>query len=369
MDVFSIFIYFLMFFICCVFAYRYYYVSCPENKSNFERYKYILIIGLILIPSIFAGIRYNVGTDYQSYVNMYNELKTINLKYFFTEYIDISGIEPLFYLLCKFVYWIYDDSHVMFFVSELTIFIFIILGLKNFKIKKYLYVSIAIFLFYFYPISLNAMRHAIAVSIVFYAFSNLWNYKYFKAFIYILIAGCMHKTAIVFLICFLLARYNYALKYYIRDRIYYILILFTPGLIYLFMMILQFVPVLSDYLVKYNVEYDKGGFGFLIPILPTLIPIVWGLYKKRYQKNDLVLINLLLLQIPLTYLGYFVGWAVRMGDYARIMEMILVPKLISSYEDERIRKKITFYYLVFYIIYFIYYYFYLGINQIFPFNL
>ena len=60
----KLFIYILIEFLVCLFA---------KNSK-----KKVLIILSAVVPILFIGLRYNVGTDYNSYLSMYNSISKID---------------------------------------------------------------------------------------------------------------------------------------------------------------------------------------------------------------------------------------------------------------------------------------------------
>lgn len=370
MNILSICIYSIFFALTLICAYEYRVYSHMSVKINGIDVKHLFLIGLILLPCIIAALRYNVGTDYSSYVNMYNNIKGFNSIDFFGRYIFTYIVEPLFYYLCRFTYFIFDDPSVLFFLSELIISIFIYLGIKKFKIQKDIVIAYFIFLFFFFPISLNIIRQSIAMAILFFAFSCFYNKQYKLTAIFITIAGLFHFSSFIFYVIFIFKDFkNKKINKY-RDLIYPVLVILTPISTVVFLKLLQGINLVSFYISRYEIDISNSGIGFLIPIIPVVIPLLIIIYKKNLNndRNFLHILQIYLLNIPLAYLGYFAGYALRLSYYPKLLEIFIIPFVLSKISNQKTKIYCTIYFCAYYLGYFIIYYMILNQNGIFPFN-
>lgn len=369
----SILIYIGMFFISFIILKAY--VQYENGDAYVWKFKihcsrFMLMFLLVLIPSLIVGLRYNVGTDYHTYCQMYDNIKGINIIDFFFKYIEIFDVEPTFYLLCRFVFLTFNNVKMLFFICYFITFSIVIVSITRLIEKEdYIFSVFIYFLMYFAP-SLNIVRQSMAISFVLLAYSFYLNRDYKKYIFLIIVAFLIHKTAIIFLLFFFMIDTKSKKFNELRKIIFYILIVGSPIFIKFILSIGTHIPILNDYMNKYEVAFDGGGIGFLLFILPVLVPVIYfGKDKYLKESKNLCLFNMYLLQIPLMYLGYFMPWAVRMADYPRIFEIILVPALIKSIENDNTKKVLTFYFIGFYLFYFYYFYIYLGNNQILPYRI
>jgi len=88
---------------------------------------------LIIPPVALATFRFNVGTDYNSYIRLYNMLKGYNPVEFARIFVaDIMAQEPLWYLTNRAAFLLFDSEIGMFFLSSLIMIIFVVLGIRYF---------------------------------------------------------------------------------------------------------------------------------------------------------------------------------------------------------------------------------------------
>lgn len=142
--------------------------------------EYYLVLSIL---AIISGFRYNVGTDYSNYVFAF---KKQNLIMF----------EKGFFYLNKIIFFFTTNSQILFFLSSIIILTFMWKAIKNYKLNP----KISLFIYftvYYIEQNFNLLRHGIAASIIFYAFSNQ-NKK--KIFFFIILASLFQKVSLVFII-------------------------------------------------------------------------------------------------------------------------------------------------------------------------
>ena len=163
-----------------------------KNKMKKELKILITLIGLS-IPIVIGGIRYNVGTDYTNYIDIFNLSKI----YESNEYLG-QGTEILFYLIVR-IAVLFNNSQVLFWLfSFLTIAImYKTITDNNRKLSTGL--MVLLFLFLYYTTSFNIMRQALAVVIIAYSYKFIFNKDLIKFILAIIIASMFHITALLFL--------------------------------------------------------------------------------------------------------------------------------------------------------------------------
>src|SRR5699024_8295814 len=93
------------------------------NKSILYNRFYVFIC--LLIPSILAGLRYKVGTDYEAYVLIYNKVNGLS----YLEFLQTNTYEIGFFTLEKIAMWT-GDVKISFFLSSFSSLFVICLPLK-----------------------------------------------------------------------------------------------------------------------------------------------------------------------------------------------------------------------------------------------
>lgn len=157
------------------------YIS-DKGKGRLEYNLFMTIAFLIVfIPS---ALRYDVGTDYVNYVDIYN-----NIKYY-------TEIEPAYYFINLALSKVNSNQQWVFIVSA---FIFTITIFKTYP-KKYAWVLhfVIIALLWFY--SLNVTRQAIATAFCLSATFKFFDKKYKQFYILSIVGILFHFSTVLFLI-------------------------------------------------------------------------------------------------------------------------------------------------------------------------
>ena len=159
-----------------------------------EKYRWALIVLAALPLFLVAGLRYGIGTDYFSYVDIYRSSSR-----------EYSGkIEPLYYLL----------NHVLnkiglgeqwIFIACAAIYVFVIYTYAykespNPIFSIYLFVTMTFYLSFF-----NTMRQNLACAILLLAIPYVRKKKLIPFLIAVTIAGLIHLSSFAFVFIYLFA--------------------------------------------------------------------------------------------------------------------------------------------------------------------
>lgn len=234
-----------------------------KGRTNFDR-RFLLGIAFLLV-FIPAAIRYDVGTDYLSYVNIFENpliLENYKIK------------EPGFYFIALFLktngfhfQWMFATFSFIF-----TAVAFAAYPRKNAWLLHFLFFSMLWFS------SFNIMRQTTALAWCFLAVFCFFDKKYAWFIMLTLIASVFHKSAIFILIAGGIA--CIPLRYFLK--IYILPIIFIIGLVitYLFSeMVLNFIEQLlniigfSRYANYFNntTHFIKKDFGTGLGILAKIL--------------------------------------------------------------------------------------------------
>lgn len=176
-------------------------------KSNSIRYNFvrnILTFIALALPVMMAALRAEtVGTDMKVYVIPFYEKavtsNTFNELYGIFNYQLLS--DPGYFMLTWLCSRISDDFHVGLFFYELIVIVFTYKALKRYNGVNGIKISIPLAMLWFYMMffnqSLNIVRQMIAVSIIFFATSYLFNKNYKLYIVWSIIAILMHSSAII----------------------------------------------------------------------------------------------------------------------------------------------------------------------------
>lgn len=156
-----------------------------------------LVFPIFLLFFTLSFIRWERGTDWESYLNIY---QNINVEYYQKQY------EFLFIKINQLPHLLYDNYTFTLFLQACVIF-----PLIYFIIKKYSpspLVSILVWFSTFFG-SIFFTRQFIAFSVVFLSFHYIVQRKFFKFFGIIVIATMFHQTAIIFLLAYFIYPYTF----------------------------------------------------------------------------------------------------------------------------------------------------------------
>ena len=167
-----------------------------KKKSNT-----IQVLGLLL-PIAFGGLRYNVGLDYNSYLNAYADF--INPQVV-DRYSGTSGLEYTFRIITHLSYFLFSSPIVMYIIYCAVTVIAFYWALTMMKPKK---IEVALFFFYsiFFLNSFNIMRQGAAISIGCLALMHYLKGNRLKSLIYFLAAIALHTSALLLVLYVVLDR-------------------------------------------------------------------------------------------------------------------------------------------------------------------
>lgn len=335
---------------------------CMYSDSSAKSVRLLSNIGLFIFSSLpiilFYGLRVNVGTDYLSYVDMYNEIKTIPMLEYLKLFLNNRAYsEPAYYLINRFAYLILDNEHTVFLLTGGILF-----GLFYFALLKYDSISRSyaafIFLMTQFCYAVNGVRFALAYTVVLVGIKYIIEEKPVKFIICIFIAAMFHKSAICCLAFYLLKQFKNQRLTKIRDLLFYCGVACTPVMVKFGLQIASKIPFIDSYYRRYSVDYSSGGgFLYLWRCVPPMLAVVlltqiYHIQMERYR----VLLNIELCRIPLLYLGKYAPWASRMDRYAWMSEIILVAFVIYHIRDRRQKLMVVLCFTMWYaFVFFVYY--------------
>lgn len=288
-----------------------------------------LILFSLALLVLFAGLRYNVGRDFQSYKVIF--LTILNGK-----------TEIGFRLLNLIVLLSGFNFQVVFLISS---FITIILVYKTIiKISPYITLSLFLFLSLGFLLeSFNIIRQWIAISIFFYASIFIVQKKFFPYFLLILIAALFHKSALISIPFYFLGNVSF-------NR-YTLIILLIFSIIFSFFINLHELmlntPFYSNYFQKGNelVSADLG-LGYVSKLLIGIFVILF--YSEIVAQGNFARMSVNFFFFYLITLAVFRDSQVlvRIGYYFHIFLIVVIPFIIKAAE-KRTKLILLFSFIVF----------------------
>lgn len=255
----------------------------------------------LLIPVFLAGLRWNVGTDYYNYQEIYHMVNSFTK---FEDFAAQSGQTEWGYMLLNVIcYRIFNNEQMVFFLSSLMIYSMFFCGLRLEQESHSILFSLYIFYMCFFFQSMNIIRQYIAMGILFLIQKYIWERKPVKFLIGVIVAMLFHNTSIIFLPFY----FTYGNSRYVKWMRYGILVGLCGALVVL-AADRSLVDLLMKFLGEEPLEISGGsiGFGVLLKRLPILLIILWR-YDSIIKKDPRCKLWLLfyLVAVILYQFGYF----------------------------------------------------------------
>lgn len=233
-----------------------FFIYISEKGKGALEYNVFRTIGLLII-FIPAALRYDIGTDYLSYVRIYKHIQ-YNIAY--NEY-----LEPAYYLINHTLNQLGANPQWIFVVTS---FIFSFCLFKSYP-KRNAWILHFVAMSLFWLSSLNLVRQGIAVAITLIALSSFVQSRYKRFFILTLLASTFHYSALIITAIGTLSfiRIRYSLKITVIPIVFVVLIVSANVFIFIITeyiyQILGFVGA-EKYISYFDSRYfteNTGGTG------------------------------------------------------------------------------------------------------------
>lgn len=314
-------VYFVLFLVILLF-------SLVDLKSIKSRYLSVFsVLSISIIIFLFAGLRFEVGTDYLGYKEIFDRV-------YFGESVNV---EYGYILISKF-YQSFSNNYILFIV---------LLFLLAFSLKLIAFIKITPFvsyslLIYFTTIlissDINQLRMGLSFSVIFFSIYYIIIEKKWFFYFSVFLAGSIHYSAFIFLPAFIISNLRLNFRAYtlllfislLNFFLFKIFIIDSIGLDILFLLN-------ESYQNKYSVYLDNvNDFDSLFTILSRLlIFICFFFYQQNYNsKQNSKLLNLyffsLLLYLTLSNQGLISS---RFSSYYKLSEIIFLPYFFQSFKN------------------------------------
>lgn len=348
----SLLFYLSVFFTVFIFNYiGYIYYKQKQNKSKLFIYLGFVILVLVI------GLRYEVGTDYNAYLNMYNNIKNISWNEIFQ-----TKIEHGAFVIFKITWFISKNQYTIFGVIGFLTLLPIYIANKEFD-YKYLPYSVLVFCMIYLPTCLNIMRQGIAIGFLCLSFVYLYKSKNRKAVIAAIIAILFHKSSFLFIpyeiLYIFLKKKNYAKYSIILTMVISVIILFF------FKELMGFTQLEEYNYVLKEINVERISYNSILFYLPIII-IVWAFEQK--EKLFITLKSLYINGIILHIVGTAAIYFYRISFYFTIFQIFLIPIAICNIKKRNTRFLIKILCIIYLLIYFISQYYIHGKSEIFPYK-
>lgn len=299
-------------------------IFIKKNRSK-------LFIGMLVILTIISAIRYNVGTDYQHYANVFSWIQ---------EDLDVYVEIGYKYLNLFIQNILHFDVRGLFAITSIIIISLFGVAIKKNVDDKYIFLGLFIFICSgIYFSSFNLVRQYIGVAILAIGTTFLIKERYFYYILIIILASTFHSSAwiaIVFLALILICK-----KVRNPKLIWAIYILSLLFLIIDIRSILNLLePIIPQRWTWYlNSEFllNKNTSAVLKQVVPNIIMVLLLLKRDKIidekPENDIYMLGLLMCVI-ITNAFFGVMVLVRLADYFDIYLVFCIPLLIEAWKDK-----------------------------------
>ena len=164
---------------------------------QFKKFIPVIVIGVLTFLGMF---RYEIGTDYDWYVVLFNQVT-----------LDDAYPEPSFLIIVEVLRYFHMSYQAMFIVYELLIMIFLWKGIQQYtKDTEIQTLILALFLCIEYFFSLNGIRQALSLVLIFWGFQYCLHRKFWRYLLVVATAVAFHYSAIVAIVLYWIPRKVYS---------------------------------------------------------------------------------------------------------------------------------------------------------------
>jgi len=297
-------------------------VALSPSFTQTERPHRVFWLLAFLVPFLLSAFRWKVGTDYPTYISLYEAINNISTPEQLWQ--QVLEVEPLYVLMNVPIRLIFNTPLPVFFVSSLLLLGFLFRAVEDYHGKISVMLAVFVFLTLMFSTTLNIMRQMIAVSITFYAARHLFQKQYDKAALWMFVALMFHYSAIILLPFWL---FRGPQRYARNARI----VMFA-ALVLVFVLGSVFGSIFSGIRALYTDEGGEGGtlkIGLMLLRLPVIVPIL--LFRKQliaHDERNRFWIMLAVFEVLFSYLGYILDVLNRLSLYFAVSWIVLLPALV-----------------------------------------
>ena len=304
----------------------------------------IFFLITFFILAIFAGVRKNVGVDFDSYNEMFNSIRAGTL---------LFEIEPLNMVIVYLADYLGFGNQCIFFIYAVVIMIGVYFFIKKFSPSKELSLLIFVTIGVFYLSTFNGIRQWAAISMSLIALVKAYESKYVQSAGLVLIAVLFHFSAIVFVsLPLLLVRWQF------KSILKLLLVLYIGIDVFLYLIELTKYSIYLD-LIKFEKTPN-------IPILLSYMTFMFlslfyfGYFDRtaKVQRSTILLLNMNLASFLIFFIGFTLKLdylsLMRVNNYFEMQLVILLPMILDRLSNMHLRAAVGVSLVAFCVSYFFY---------------
>ncbi len=323
--------------------------------------KFLIFLGFVILL-LFIGFRLNVGTDYNSYLEMYNRAAATPWNQLGT----IGKEVPVLALfkLCSFVF---GNGRLIFLVLGFFL-LWPIYKINKLYDYKYLAYSILVFSVLFLPFSLNGIRQGIAMAFMLLSIVYIMRRNIKRGIFALLLSVSFHIASLIMLPYIILIyvhekkKINFTMLNILMTTLISVIIMFFLNNILLDIGFDKYEYVLG----KINTEHVS--FVNALLYLPVALIALTTRNKKISDTENSVFNNLLLDGMIFCIVGSTARFLDRFAIYFLMASILLVPKQIQNISEKNLRLLFKILLILYLVLLFYVEYSVLGWQEILPYQ-
>ena len=274
----------------------------------------LFLVFIFIVLTLFAGLRFQVGVDYNNYINIFKNAR------------DYTVNEPGFMLFLELLHFIEADFQLMFFLLAVIMqwLVYKILIRYNYDIwtSSLIYYCISPF----YIATFNGVRQYLAIAVFIFVLHYIEEQKFWKYLLALLVAAFFfHLSALYLIPLYFILNKNITRAKKLLIFCGDVIISYTPYISYLF----------------HERETHISSFTYIFAVLAILLQIIW--HKVPNFPHKLLLSNvnffciLSLIMALIQTKGIMIQMMLRINSYFFFIYILLVPAILSSGRNIRMR--------------------------------
>lgn len=317
-----------------------------NNKSSVQRRDYIIYAGIALI--LISGLRsIYIGTDDTS---IYYSFFIRDSHRSFADIWQTEWKDPVYYIFIKFLsnFFKNDFNGILLVCGAIFVIPVCMLTRKESPDPFASFVVLVSMGFFFF--SMNGIRQSMAMGFLMLSYFPLKERKLLLFIILVTLAGCFHKTALIFLIVYPLSFIGFNFKMICCYICLFLLALFYGDI---------FLNVITASMSKYDARLENYEIGRVTLTCSGLIQLVFltsvsFFYRKKLltiDKSNIILFHLMFIAIIFQTMSGQIAEMFRVAMYFSVFMIVLIPRTFAVIPASK-RKSIKFVFLSLLLIYY-----------------
>lgn len=293
----------------------------------------MLWLTIATVCILFGGLRYYVGTDYESYIDIFNQIHGNSTRYTFS-------VESGYILLNRLVGLVTANPQAIMIVTSAIIVVFYLARIQ----ASSAFIPFSVYVFFsLFTSSFNTIRQGIAIAICVFALEEIRSKRWGRSAALFLVAMLFHKTSMFMLAVYILCRCTYSIAGYGIISAGMGLLFLARGRLYTLLLDVFYTNYqgLSTYSDTPNISLSPVQV-FQCTMYLALCVIYYKPLLKKHPGNILY-VNLSFVFLLCCLLGTWLPLWERMVLYLQAPFLLVIPEVISCEENKWVRR---FYYFM-----------------------